>query len=255
MSNWSLLAWRSSGIFLVAVASVAGYLGISAIALGASDPETKVKYFILVFGSLSAFVLGIYSIFVKEAFDRSHTNFLKEVELQKDIIESIAKAYITQYFKPKMDELESKAQQERKHTELRLEDNFERIKVRRDRLLVFSKCLHDCTKAFRALANVRSDEALDARLAPALGARERFSAAREDLEVHRAVSSEHQPVLREYSKLLMAIVIDVRRSGSNENDAQYDALMKKHYADLDKLDDTMARILKPFLAPREEDDL
>jgi hypothetical protein len=154
---------------------------------------------------------------------------------------------------------EGNARSANSYLDLEYQEEFRKRERRDKALLGISEALIRCTRAFVALTTFRlaknePTESLVNVLAQALAARATFLDARENLLVLKAIKNDHSKVLREYSLLLIDIIIDVRRrddvttTGANVNG--YITLMEAHGSKLRELDQEIGDILTVFLAPR-----
>jgi len=171
------------------------------------------------------------------------------------IIQSAVDANLKLAIEPRLLTYESQAKAIQKHNDLMLEEDFRRRERRDTALIAFSKSANSTTRAFRQLCRFRMlpgmhSEQLVNALAPALGARQAFLTARDELDDLHVVQDEHEKAVRAYSNLLINIIIDVRRT-EGQDLSEYDRTMSTHLEDLERQNSKLGTLLGFFLAPQK----
>lgn len=248
--NWHL----GAGAILLVFAVFLGYdmYRLDALSHSEKQGDNITKILLATFSGLAALYLlifkhdqEIYSIQEKGRVDRENI-----------VTKAAIEAAITKQLAPKLRALETQAAAAQKYAELALTEDFSRRDERHALLKGFSEQVIFASREFRKLVKYRptsdgSAEAIVDLLAQALAARQSFIVARDKLEPMHIVDPEHKPVIRQYSGILINIIIDVRRpSDLSSTTDEYSEVMHRHSNDLESAHDQICAILKVFLAPQ-----
>lgn len=237
------LACFAAALWLLYDAATGGF------PLGSAEEKINTAGKILV--QILALIGAWYCLVVKTQHEYRMEQVRAEIERKQK--EADAKTALA--MAPQLKWIETVANSAQKFNELLHEDEFRRRARRDEALIAFSKSVNITTRAFRHLTSLRtygstsSGEQLVNALSPALAARQKFLEARDGLDDLHVVHKDDEKTIREYSILLVNIIIDVRRVAIDESDS-YNNTMSEHLSAINELNERIGWMLAAFLAPQ-----
>jgi hypothetical protein len=256
----------------LALLGLAAVLIIYAIGLAQAGPETQLKQAAVVLAAFITGICGLVALTIKGLLDAQNIRLqalldedaaiAKGVrELTTNVVSNYAQTYFQVQIEPRLRQIEVNAQSAISFANLEYQEESRKRERRDAGMLKLSAAILKTTRAFKALTAFRpaqgeSTEPLVNLLAQALATREQFLLGREELIAIRAMEPSHADKLKEYSALLINIIIDLRRDPKtpheNHSSVEYFQMMGKYESDLLALDSEVGQVLTSFLAVRHE---